>query len=106
MNSRPNWLEKYRVKNIFRKRKNKRAVYVDSQSNVVLATHYNLNGGTYAVPLPEEAEFLRNYIEYVFGPSNGQLALTENAIVSDSGRTFSSVFIDLDLKYPLESEGK
>ena len=99
MNSRPNWLEKYRVKNIFRKRRNKKAVYVDSQNNVVLATHYNLEGGTYAVPLTEEAEFLRNYAEFVFGPRNGQLALTENAIVSDLGRSFSSVFIDLDLKY-------
>ena len=105
MLSRPAWLERYRVRNIF-KNSNRKAVYVDKSSQIVEATHYNLAGGTYAVPRKDDETFLREYVDFVFGPNNGNLALTENAIVSEEGRSFSSVFIDIDLRYPLDSNGK
>jgi len=106
MSARPAWLERYRVRNIFRNRKNKKAVYIDKNSDVVKATHYNLLGGVYSVPRDKEESFMNDYVTYVFGPNQGRLALTENAIVSDLGVSFSPVFIDLDLRYPLHSEGR
>ena len=66
-------------------------------------THFNLMGGAYCVPRTNEAEFFKDYIKYVFGDTKGKLALTESPLVSSSGVTFSSVFIDFDLKYPVNS---
>ena len=101
MSARPEWLERYRVKNIFRNRRNKKAVYVDKERNVVDSTHFNLHGGTYSVPINLEQSFLDDYVQFIFGAAKGQLALTEKAKVSPNGTSFSSVFLDIDLKYPL-----
>ena len=48
---------------------------------------------------------MNDYVDYVFGPTQGQLALTEKAMVSEQGLSFSSVFIDIDLRYPISSNG-
>ena len=104
MHSRPEWLERYRVQNINRNKRDK-SIYVDQQSNVVTPTHYNLAGGTYCVPRNEENAFLDQYVQFIFGPRRGRLALTENAFVSLTGKSYSSVFIDLNLRYPVGSEG-
>ena len=66
MSARPEWLERYRVKNIFRNRRNKKAVYVDKERNVVDSTHFNLHGGTYSVPINLEQSFLDDYVEFIF----------------------------------------
>ena len=106
MNLRPEWLEKYRVQNVNKGKRGKRAVYIDHESNIVKPTHFNLQGGTYCVPRDEENDFLLKYIGFVFGDTRGSLALTESAIVTSQGTSISSVFIDLDFKYPPNSEGK
>ena len=106
MSERPEWLERYRVVNIFRNKKNKKAVYVDKKSDIVRPTHFNLLGGSYSVPRDKENSFLNDYINYVFGPTQGKLALTENPIVTEVGVSFSPLFIDFDFRYPLSSNGR
>ena len=106
MFARPEWLERYRIRNIFRNRKNRKAVYVDKNSDIVNATHFNLRGGAYSVPRDMEETFLNDYVSYVFGANEGKLALTENPIVSEVGVSYSSVFLDLDLRYPLHCDGR
>ena len=105
MTSRPNWLEVFRVK---KRTSGKRAkpIYVDSKNNVVKPTHYNLQGGTYYVPKSKESEFLSRYIEFLFGYQNGRLSLTEAPLQTPLGKVFSPVFLDLDLRYPLNSAGQ
>ena len=105
MNSRPLFLKRYRVVNINRNKRGKKAVYNNMQGDVVKPTHFNLEGGIYSVPRNEEDHFLKRYVEFIFGQTGGQLALTENAFVSPLGNSYSSVFIDLDLRYPLNTEG-
>ena len=70
-----------------------------------MPTHFNLMGGAYYVPRAKENEFYQDYINYVFGDRKGKLALTESPLVSSSGVTYTSVFIDFDLKYPDISNG-
>ena len=70
------------------------------------STHFNLEGGTYHVPKSQEKIFLKNYIDYIFGERNGSLALTEAPLTTDLGIVYSPVFIDFDLKYPLDSDGE
>ena len=102
---RPAWLERFRVHNIFRGKKNKKAVYIDNSSKVVQATHFSLAGGAYSIPSNMEEFFSENYVYFVFGEKQGQLALTEKELVSQNGCAYTSCFIDLDLRYPLESDG-
>lgn len=106
MSVRPVWLEQYRVHNLNRHKRGKKAVYVDSEGNIVKATHFNLNGGSYCIPREKENDFLRKYVDSVFGNLRTKLAFTESAIVSAQGLSYSSVFIDLDLSYEASSEGK
>ena len=105
MSARPEWLEKFRVRNLYRNERNKKAVYINRENSVVLPTHFNLEGGTYSVPRDYEMEFLQEYGRFVFGDTKGTLALTENAL-SSNGIAYSPVFIDFDLRYPLTSDGR
>ena len=106
MNTRPEWLIKFRVLNVNKDRRNKKAVYLDRSNNLVVPTHFNLAGGTYSVPRDKESEFYREYIRFVFGDEKGKLAITESPIVSCLGISYSSVFIDFDLQYPITSTGR
>ena len=69
-------------------------------------THFNLEGGTYHVPKSQEKIFLKNYIDYIFGERNGTLALTEAPVTTYLCIVYSPMFIDFDLKYPLDSDGE
>ena len=102
---RPEWLEKYRVHNVNRNKRGRKAVYIDRDSNLVQATHFNLIGGTYCVPRHLENDFLRSYIDFVFDKRQGRLALTENPISTVMGTSFSPVCIHLNLRYPVNAEG-
>ena len=42
MNNRLQWLAKYRVTNICRQRRNRKATWVNKNNEVVKPTHYNL----------------------------------------------------------------
>ena len=84
MSLRPEWLEKFRVQNVNKGNRGKRAMFIDRESNIVTSTHFNLQGGTYSVPRHDENNFLRKYIDFVFG-ERGRIALTENAIVTAQG---------------------
>ena len=106
MSLRPEWLEKFRVTNVNRNKRGKKPVYIDRENSIVKATHFNLEGGTYCVPRDEENDFLQKYINFVFGERRGRLSLTENAIFTALGTSYSSVFMDLDFRYPPNSEGK
>ena len=66
----------------------------------------NLAGGAYCVPQAIETEFYNEYINYVFGSNRGRLALTECPLVLNSGISYSPVFIDFDLRYPMSSDGQ
>ena len=104
MNNRLQWLAKYRVTNICRQRRSRKAIWVNNNNEVVKPTHYNLQGGSYCVPRAEECTFRRNYIDFVFG-QRGNLSITEAPLTNSSGKSYSSVYLDFDLKYPLNSEG-
>ena len=106
MHSRPNWLEKYRIRRKSSNQRNEKAEYVDHTNNQVKPPHFNLEGGTYHVPNSQEKIFLKNYIDYIFGERNGSLALTEAPLTTDFGVVYSPIFIDFDLKYPLDSDGE
>lgn len=106
MHSRPNWLEKYRIRRISSNRRNRKVTYVDHTNNKAEATHYNMEGGTYHVPRSQEKIFLKNYIDYIFGERNGSLSLTEAPLTTDLGVVYSPVFIDFNLKYPLGCDGE
>ena len=75
------------------------------ENNAVVPTHFNLMGGAYCVPRAKESEFYQEYIKFVFGNRKGKLALTESPLVSNSGVTYTSMFIDFDLKYPDSRNG-
>ena len=77
MSTRPEWLKKFRVFNVNKDRRNKKAVYLDRSNNLVVPTHFNLAGGTYSVPRDKESEFYREYIRFVFGDEKGKLAHTQ-----------------------------
>ena len=48
---------------------------------------------------------MENYVDFVFGEKQGHLALTEKELISENGCAFTSCFIDLDFRYPVESDG-
>ena len=102
---RPAWLERFQVHNIFRVKKNKKPVYIDKSSKVVQATHFSLAGGAYSIPSNMEEFFLENYVDFVFGEKQWHLALIEKELISQNGCAYTSCFIDLDLRYPVESDG-
>ena len=102
---RPAWLEAYRVKKKT-STKSEKSIYIDRNNKVVKPTHYSLQGGSYHVPRSQEGEFVSCYIAFVFGDTNGRLALTEAPLHTPLGNVYSPVFIDLDLRYPINSAGQ
>ena len=106
MSCRPEWLEKFKVRNLNKNERGKRAVYIDREDKIVKATHFNLEGSSYSVPREEENNFLNEYVDFIFVKTRGKQALTENALVTDKGTCFTSLFVDLEFTYPSNSDGK